>query len=272
MRLKNKTAIVTGAGRGLGKAIAKAFAKEGAHVMMVSLDENELQKAAREIEQEAPGKAMVFAGNVSRENDAAEAVSRTLDSFHNLDILVNNAGIIGPPRFLEDTDLTSWNATLGVNLTGYFLFTRTVLPHMVRQSSGKIINIVSGLGGMPFPRFCAYAVSKAGGIQLTKSVASEMEQFGIQVNAIDPGVMDTAMQDTIRGMSSEVLGKELRSRFTEYKKDRILKDPDEVAQLAVFLASKSSGRITGQIGSMKLYREKGWGSISPRPQVAPKGR
>ena len=258
MRLKNKAAIVTGSGRGLGKAIAKAFSREGADVMMMSLDENELQKAAEEIEQIKAGKIMIFTGNVSKEGDAAEAVNETLNSFHALDILVNNAGIIGPPRFLEDTDLTGWNITLGINLTGYFLFTRAALPHMIKNRSGKIINIVSGLGQMPFPRFCAYAVSKAGDIQLTRSVASEVDQHGIQVNAIDPGVMDTSMHDTIRGMGEEVLSKEIHRQFVEYKENRILKDPDEVAQLAVFLASGSSDHITGQIGSMRFYRDIGW--------------
>jgi NAD(P)-dependent dehydrogenase (short-subunit alcohol dehydrogenase family) len=258
MSLKNKTAIITGAGRGLGKSIATAFAREGANVMMMSLDEGELKNAVKDIEPVGSGKIITHAGDVSNENDVSETVEKTLAYFQGIDILVNNAGIIGPPRFLEDTDVTNWNVTIGVNLGGFFLFTRAVLPHMVEKRRGKIINIVSGLGEMPFPRFCAYSVSKAGGIQLTRSIASEMGPYGIQVNAIDPGVMDTDMQETIRRLGSDVLGKDVYRQFKEYRESNLLKSPDDVAPLAVFLASGASDHITGQIGSMRFYQKMGW--------------
>lgn len=258
MVLKDKAAIVTGAGRGLGKAIAAAFVREGAHVMMMSLDETELEKAAEEIQGIETGSIITYAGNVSKESDVAHAVQETLTNFNALDILVNNAGIVGPPRFLEDTDITTWNITIGINLTGYFLFTRAALAHMIPKRHGKIINIVSGLGQMAFPRFCAYSVSKAGDIQLTRSIASEVETCGIQVNAIDPGLMDTAMHETIREMGPVILGQEVYRQFMEYKAKNILKKPDDVATLAVFLASAASNHITGQIGTMKCYRQLGW--------------
>lgn len=258
MSLKNRTAIVTGAGKGLGKSIARAFAREGANVMMMDLDEGALNRAADEIRQTGWERVMSRAGDVSNEHDVSETVSETLARFHGLDILVNNAGIIGPPRFVEDTDTKNWNITIGSNLGGFFLFTRAVLPHMIGKRQGKIINIVSGLGEMPFPRFCAYAVSKAGGIQFTRSIASEMEPYGIQVNAIDPGVMDTGMQEAILRLGSEVLGEDVYQQFKEYKEDHLLKNPDDVAPLAVFLASSASDHITGQIGSMRFYRQMGW--------------
>jgi NAD(P)-dependent dehydrogenase (short-subunit alcohol dehydrogenase family) len=256
--LSGKTAIVTGAGRGLGMAISKAFVSEGARVMMMSLDEEELKSAAREVSRIAPERVATFTGNVVREPDVAQTVEAALARFGSLDILVNNAGIVGPPRLMDDTDLTSWNITLGINLTGYFLFTRAVLPHMIPYGRGKIINIVSGLGEMAYPRFCAYSVSKAGGIQLTRSVSSEMEPYGIQVNAIDPGVMNTSMHETIRAMGPDILGDEIYSQFMEYKTLNVLKDPDEVAPLAVFLASSASDGITGRIGTMKYFRQLGW--------------
>ncbi|HNY66543.1 MAG TPA: SDR family oxidoreductase [Deltaproteobacteria bacterium] len=258
MVLNGKAAIVTGAGRGLGRAISKAFAREGVHVMMMSLDEHELKEARQEVAGLAQGEVISYTGNVAREPDVAQTVAMTVERFGRLDILVNNAGIVGPPRLLEDTDLTSWNITLGINLTGYFLFTRAVLPHMVRQGSGKIINIVSGLGEMPFPRFCAYSVSKAGGIQLTRSVSSEMEPYGIQVNAIDPGVMDTSMHETIRAMGPEVLGEEIYAQFMEFRDTNVLKSPDDVAPLAVFLASPASDHLTGRIGTLNHYRGLGF--------------
>lgn len=258
MPLKNRTAIVTGAGRGLGKSIAKAFAREGANVMMMSLDEDELMKVADEAGRVRPGRVIARAGDVSDEHDVSETVNETFERFQGVDILVNNAGIIGPPRFLEDADIASWNRTIGVNLGGFFLFARAVLPHMIENRRGKIINIISGLGEMPFPRFCAYAVSKAGGIQLTRSIASEMEPYGIQVNAIDPGVMDTGMQEEIRRLGPGVLGEEVFREFEEYRNEHLLKNPDDVAPLAVFLASGASNHITGRIGSMRFYRQMGW--------------
>lgn len=256
--LQGKTALVTGAGRGLGRAIARAFAVEGARVMMMSLDEDELSDAGREVEELAPGAAATFPGNAAREPDVGRAVNETISRFGGIDILVNNAGIIGPPRLLEDTDLTSWNITLGVNLTGYFLFIRAALPGMVSRGSGKIINIVSGLGSMGFPRFCAYSVSKAGCIQLTRSVSAEMEPYGVQVNAIDPGVMDTAMHEAIRGMGPDILGDGVYSQLMEYKTLNVLKRPEDVAPLAVFLASPASDGITGRVGTLKEYRSLGW--------------
>jgi NAD(P)-dependent dehydrogenase (short-subunit alcohol dehydrogenase family) len=258
MALKGKTAIVTGAGRGLGRAVSMAFAREGARLMMMSLDEDELREASGEVARIAQDRVISCTGNVAREPDVARTVAMTMERFGGLDILVNNAGIVGPPRLLEDTDLTSWNITLGINLTGYLLFIRAALPHMIRKGKGKIINIVSGLGEMAFPRFCAYSVSKAGCIQLTRSVSSEMEAYGIQVNAIDPGVMDTSMHETIRAMGPEVLGEDIHSRFMEYKAMNVLKSPDEVAPLAVFLASSASDHLTGRIGTIKYYRELGF--------------
>jgi len=258
MSLKDRTAIVTGAGRGLGRSIARAFVREGANVMMMSLDEDELRKAADEAGQGGPGRVAARAGDVSREHDVSETVNETLERFAGVDILVNNAGIIGPPRFLEDADIESWNTTIGTNLGGFFLLARAVIPHMVEKRKGKIINIVSGLGEMPFPRFCAYAASKAGGIQFTRSIASEMEPYGIQVNAIDPGVMDTGMQEEIRRLGPGVLGEEVFREFERYKDRHLLKNPDDVAPLAVFLASGASDHITGRIGSMRFYRQMGW--------------
>lgn len=256
--LQGKNALVTGAGRGLGRAIARAFAVEGARVMMMSLDENELRGALREVEGLAPGAAATFSGNAARKLDVDRAVKETIARFGGIDILVNNAGIIGPPRLLEDTGLSSWNATLGVNLTGCFLFIRAVLPGMVSRRSGKIINIVSGLGSMAFPRFCAYSVSKAGCIQLTRSVSAEMEPYGVQVNAIDPGVMDTAMNEAIRGMGPDVLGDGVYSQLMEYRNGNLLKRPEDVAPLAVFLASPASNGITGRTGTLRAYRSLGW--------------
>jgi NAD(P)-dependent dehydrogenase (short-subunit alcohol dehydrogenase family) len=182
----------------------------------------------------------------------------TVRRFSLVNILVNNAAVVGPPRFLEDAHIESWRETIDINLTGAFLCSRAVLPGMVRQGGGKIINIASGLGEMPFPRFCTYAVSKAGIIQLTRSLSEEMKPHNIQINALDPGVMDTGMQDRIRSMGADVLGNEIHKRFVSYWEEGSLRKPEEVASLAVFLASQASDAITGHYGGLTHYARLGW--------------
>lgn len=260
MTVRGKVALVTGAGRGLGKAVAKAYAGRGMKVMMMSLNGGELKRTAEEIADMTGETVLHAAGDVSDRRDVSRAVAEAIGRFGPIDVLVNNAGIIGPPRFLEDADPDSWSRTLGVNLGGIYLCTRAVLPAMVKRRQGKIINIVSGLGEMPYPRFCAYAVSKAGAIQLTRSLASELQPVNIQVNAIDPGVMDTAMQNRLRKMDPEILGEDIHRNFVSYKQQGVLKDPDKVAPLAVFLASSDSDNITGEIGTLRHYRRLGWKS------------
>jgi NAD(P)-dependent dehydrogenase (short-subunit alcohol dehydrogenase family) len=259
METAGMTTMVTGAGRGLGKEICLAFARAGARVSMVSLLSTELEETAVDIKK-IGNEYILVEGDVSQKHDAVSAVAQTINLFGGIDVLVNNAGILGPARFLEDTTPEQWEKTLAVNLTGSYLFTREVIPHMIRQGGGAIINIVSGLGQMPFPRLCAYSVSKAGLIQLTRSLSEELKPFNIRVNGIDPGLMDTSLGGDLRKMGPELLGEELHNRMVHYKEHNILKNPSEVAGLAVYLASKDSGGITGHIGTMRYYQELGWES------------
>lgn len=254
MKLKGKTAIVTGAGRGLGRAIALVMSREGARTAIISRSADDLEEVARRM----LGECFVFEGDVSKAEDARRMVRETKERFSSIDILVNNAGIIGPARFVEDADDRSWRETIDINLNGSFFFSKSVVPVMKEQGGGKIVNIVSGLGRMPFPKFCAYGVSKAGLIQLTLSLSEELEDMGIQVNAIDPGVMDTRMQEEIREMGADILGESIAQHFTEYKKEGYLKDPGEVAGLAVFLASSEADHLSGHVGTLNDYRELGW--------------
>jgi 3-oxoacyl-[acyl-carrier protein] reductase len=254
MKLKGKTAIVTGAGRGLGRAIALAMSREGARTAIISRSADDLVEVARQMQADC----FVFKGDVSKQQDVRRMVRETTERFSNIDILVNNAAIIGPVRFIEDADDRSWRETIDTNLNGAFFFTKSVVPVMKEQGRGKIVNIVSGLGRMPFPRLCAYSVSKAGLIQLALSLSEELKDLGIQVNAIDPGVMDTRMQEEIRGMGPEILGESISQHFIEYKKEGYLKDPEEVARLAVFLASSEADHLSGHVGTMNDYRNLGW--------------
>lgn len=257
MKLKDKTAIITGAGRGLGYAIAHAMSREGARVTIMSRSIDELELAARRIA-ERSGECLVFQGDVAEPESVAEMVRRTEERFLKIDILVNNAAIIGPIRLIEDADVEFWGKTIAVNLNGAFYCTRAVVPMMARQKRGKIINISSGLGQMAFPKFCAYSVSKAGIIQMTRSLSEELKELNIQVNAIDPGVMDTSMQERLRSMGPSVLGKSIYDQFVEYKEKNILKDPGEVAELALFLASEEANHLSGHNGTFNDYIHLGW--------------
>jgi fengycin family lipopeptide synthetase B len=262
MNLTGRVAIVTGAGRGLGKAVSIAFELSGANVALFSLLKDELDDVSANLDQ-LGGDYLLHAGDTTDEQEVESVVAETISRFGRIDILVNNAGIMGPARFLEDALPADWKRTLDINLTGCYLFCRKVLPYMVSHGGGKIINIVSGLGQMPFPRFCAYSVSKAGLIQLTRSLSEELKPFNIQVNAVDPGLMDTTIGNDIRAMGPDVLGEGLYNQMIEYKEQGILKDPREVADLVAFLASPDSGDMTGHIGTLKYFSRLGWNQSEP---------
>ncbi|MFH1350895.1 MAG: SDR family oxidoreductase [Pseudomonadota bacterium] len=257
MKLEGKAAVITGAGRGLGRAMALVMSREGARIAIMSRSREELEYTAKQIKN-AGQECLIFPGDVSSESDVTGMVTESREVFSKIDILVNNAAIIGPTRFTEDANFTAWKRTMDINLNGAFLCTRAVVPIMIAAGGGKILNISSGLGQMPFPRFCAYAVSKAGMIQLTRSLSEELKEMNIQVNAIDPGVMDTHMQEEIRAQGPEILGESVYRNFLEYKKKGHLKDPAVVASLAVFLVSDEADRISGYFGTLDDYTKLGW--------------
>ncbi|MFW6323593.1 MAG: SDR family NAD(P)-dependent oxidoreductase [Desulfovibrionales bacterium] len=243
MLLSGKTAVVTGSSRGLGKAAAVVLARAGCRVCLFSRTEEKLRQAASEIEAEG-GSAFNFPGDVSKEEDVTNLRDMIREELQRLDILVNNAAVIGPPRFLEDADLTAWTETVSINLNGPYLCIRELLPLMPPGSS--IINITSGLGSMHFPRFCAYSVTKAGIDQMTRSLSQEFEERGIRVNAVDPGVMDTPMQKTLRDMDDRKMGP-VAEQFRSLKKMGSLRDPEEVARLILYLGSPVTSSVNGEI-------------------------
>jgi NAD(P)-dependent dehydrogenase (short-subunit alcohol dehydrogenase family) len=257
VKLKGKVAIITGGGRGLGRAIALAMAREGARIAIMSRSEGDLKMVLSEI-RNSGGEGFLFPGDVSVESDVSNMVREALSRFSTVDILVNNAAVIGPARLLQDADSKSWEETIGINLNGVFLCCHAALPFMVKQQRGKIINVTSGLGQMPFPRFSAYAVTKAGVIQFTRSLSEEFKEDNIQVNAIDPGVMDTDMQRQLRGLGSSILGEKIYRQLLDYKEKGLLKKTARIAPLAVYLASQESDRLTGHNGTLEYYRGLGW--------------
>jgi len=227
--MTNRTAFVTGASRGIGRACAKALAEAGARVILAARDAAKLEEVAYEI----PG-AMCIAIDLASPESIKEAFAKA----GNVDILVNNAGITKDElaiRLKKD----DWDAVLATNLTGAFLATQQVLPAMLKQRWGRIINITSIVGETGNPGQSNYVASKAGLIGLTKSMAQEMASRHITVNAVSPGFIDTDM--------TSVLSDELRAKVLEAIPLRRLGKPEDVAAAVRFLASEEAGFITGHV-------------------------
>jgi NAD(P)-dependent dehydrogenase (short-subunit alcohol dehydrogenase family) len=171
---------------------------------------------------------------------------------------MNNAAVLGPVKPLGEVRESEWNRVFGVNLKGPLLLSKAVIPHMAQQRKGKIINVTSGLGEMTLPFFGPYSMTKAALIHLTRILAGELRTGNIQVNGLDPGVMDTRMQEDARQMGPEILGDETYHRFTEMKKRGLLTSPERVAALAVFLASSEANHITGENGTEADFMKFGY--------------
>jgi len=257
MKLKGNVAIVTGAGRGLGRASAMEMAKEGASLVILSRTSPEIEATSRMIAK-VGGEVLSLKADISRTTDVEEAVDKAQSRFGKIDILMNNAAVIGPVRPLHEVEEGDWNICMDINLKGYFLFSKAVIPHMIHQKKGKIINVTSGLGAMAMPLFGGYSIAKAGVIHLTKILAEELKDHNIQVNGLDPGVMDTKLQEKLRNLGPEVLGTDIYAEFSGFKERGLLKPPERIARLAVFLASEASSSITGENGTETHYKRLGY--------------
>ena len=236
--LDGKTALITGAARGIGKAIALRFASEGADIAFTDLviDENG-QKTVAEIE--AFGhKVKAYASNAANFDETHQVVADVLAEFGHIDILVNNAGITKDGLMLRMTE-AQWDAVLTVNLKSAFNFTHAVTPVMMRQRGGSIINMSSIAGLMGNPGQVNYSASKAGLVAMAKSVAKEMGSRGIRANAIAPGFI-------ISDMTAK-LPEEVRKQWTQQIPLRRGGTPEDIANVALFLASDLSSYVSGQV-------------------------
>lgn len=236
--LTGKTALVTGAARGIGKAIALKFASEGANVAFTDLVIDENGKAT-EAEIAAYGvKAKGYASNAANFEQTEEVVKAVKEEFGSIDILVNNAGITKDGLMLRMTE-AQWDAVIAVNLKSAFNFIHACTPIMMRQKSGSIINMASVVGVHGNAGQCNYAASKAGMIALAKSIAQEMGSKGIRANAIAPGFIETAM--------TAALSEEVRKEWMKVIPLRRGGTPEDVANIATFLASDMSSYVSGQV-------------------------
>lgn len=236
MVLRGKIALVTGAGRGIGRAVALALARKGADVAVVDLNPDDVRETAAEVAKLGV-RGLALQGSVAEPADVEGFVQRTVEEFGRIDILVNNAGITRDTLLMRMKD-EDWDAVIKVNLKGVFLCTRAVSRLMVKQRYGRIINISSVVGLMGNAGQANYSASKAGVIGLTKSAAREMASRNITVNAIAPGFIVTSMTDALPG--------NVRKKLIEQIPAGRLGMPEDVANAVVFLASDDASYITGQ--------------------------
>jgi NAD(P)-dependent dehydrogenase (short-subunit alcohol dehydrogenase family) len=246
-KLEGRVALITGASRGIGRAIALGFGREGAAVAVTARTTADLQSLVEQIRQ-GGGKAVAIPADLADVVVPARVVQQVLDSFGTIDILVNNAGIgsSSSPRPMVEFDDAFWHKTLALNLTAPYLLTKAVLPILLAKKSGRIINIASINGKLPAMHAAAYTASKHGLLGLTRALALEVAREGITVNAICPGPVHTEMNDRRVEYDAKRLGvsiPELESRLTPIGR-RL--EPDEIVPMAILLASAESAAITGQ--------------------------
>lgn len=237
-RLSGKVAVVTGGNAGIGEAIAKVFAREGALVVITGRRQGELDRVVSDVVKEQ-GKAFAVVGSVTDETHIKETVRRAVQQFGRLDILVNNAGVGDFGKRLHEIDDATWAHVLDVNLTGVFRMTRAVLPQMLKQGKGAIINISSIASLVGLPTSPAYAASKGALDALTRALAIDYANEGIRCNVVNPGLINTPMAAPL--MSNP---EQLDPILSHYPIRRAGK-PEEVANMVLYLASDEAAWVTG---------------------------
>ena len=231
MKLKDKVALITGGGRGIGKAVALAYAREGARLAICARTGSEIEETATEIKGLGT-ECLAVMCDVSLEEPVSKLVEKVQKIFRRIDILINNAGVMIRPVPVAETEVKKWDYTLNVNLRGPFLVTKAVLPVMMRQKSGVIINLSSSIGREAYANFGAYAASKWGIEGLTQTLAAEVRPYNIRVNSVDPGYVATKIT-AFRGSN-----------------------PESVTEVFVFLGANESEGITGRMLSSSGWRSE----------------
>jgi NAD(P)-dependent dehydrogenase (short-subunit alcohol dehydrogenase family) len=242
MRLRGKVAVVTGSAVGIGRAIAERFTREGASVVLTDIDGSAGEAAAEAI-RSVGGECFFARGDVSQESDVGHVVDQALERYSRIDILCNNAAILLSRQEARAHELSreTWDRTMAVNLTGYWLCSKYVIPAMLKQHSGSIIHVASPTGLLGFTNLTAYSTSKGGVFALMRAMAADYGPDGIRVNAIVPGTIDTPMNAVT--LSTE----EARARFAALSPLGRLGSADDLAGIALFLASDDSTYCTGGV-------------------------
>ncbi len=239
LQLKDKTVLITGAANGIGRATAQAFGREGCRVVVVDMDSQGGQETARLIQQ-AKGESQFKQVDVCSSQEFKNAVDFTLENYGALDVLVNNAGIEGDQAPLDQSTEANWDRVITTNLKSVWRGMKLVIPHMVKQGGGAIVNVASVAGLVGFTGLSAYNASKAGIILLTKTVALENATIPIRVNAVCPGVIKTPMVERMTKGD-----KTLEEQFSAMEPVKRMGLPEEIAQAIVWLSSASASFVTG---------------------------
>jgi NAD(P)-dependent dehydrogenase (short-subunit alcohol dehydrogenase family) len=246
--LEGRAAVITGSSQGLGLAIARAYVEAGASVLMCARDTNLLAEGQREVAALADRTQIVDAepADVSRVDDVERLVQRALARFPQVHVLVNNAGIYGPMGPVETGDWSEWARAIEINLFGSVLPCRALLPQFKAHRYGKVVQLSGGGATNPLPRLSAYAASKAAVVRFAETLALEVQPFGIDVNSIAPGLLDTRMLDAVIAAGPAMIGEDFHARMLKSKADGAT--PLRVgAELAVFLGSPASDGLTGRL-------------------------
>ncbi len=260
MRLEGETVVITGAGRGIGEAVAHAFARAGANLVLVARTQSEIARVAAETAS-CGVSSVALAGDVSRRDDVARVVAAAQKKFGGIDALVNAAGIYGPIGTFVENDLRAWAEAVEINLLGTVFTMHAVLPRMIARRKGVVLNFSGGGAVAPFPRFSAYGASKAAVVRLTETVAEEVKECGVRVNAIAPGAVNTRLLDEVLA-AGERAGEEFYAKAQQQKANGGA-PAALAAELAVFLASPAAAGITGRLISAV------WDDWKSLPERAP---
>src|SRR4030088_2139404 len=250
MKLQNLVAVVTGASQGLGQAIAEEFVKEGAHVAVCARDSVLLEKAQRRLQDLANSgqRVLTHPGDVSSREQMQELFRRAEQEIGLVDVLVNNAGVYGPKGPSESVDLDEWTRALEINLLGTFIPTRFAITQMKKKGRGKIINLSGGGAPNPLPRLSAYAASKAAVVRLTETLAEELRELLIALNAIAPGALNTRLLDEVLQAGPELVGAGFFEKALKQRETGGAPIEKGVA-LCIYLASAAGDGTTGKMVS-----------------------
>jgi 3-oxoacyl-[acyl-carrier protein] reductase len=246
--LTGRGAIITGANQGLGRVIAEHYVRAGADVLLTARDEELLQEVQQALKANArkDQKIVIQRGDVSSRESCDAVVERARRELPELSILVNNAGVYGPKGAIEDVDLDEWVRAIEINLFGTVYMCRAVIPVLKAQKYGKIVNLSGGGATAPLPRISAYAASKAAVVRMTDTLAEELRDWNIDVNAIAPGALNTRLLDEVLSAGPEKVGKTFYERSLK-QRDEGGAPMEKGAALAVFLGARESDGISGRL-------------------------
>ena len=248
MKLHGKTAIITGASQGLGKEIARQFMQEGASLSLCARNENELRHTVDELYSEKKEWQTVVGmkADVSTHKDVTSFIDFSVRSLRGIDCLINNAGVYGPMQTVEYVDLDEWESTFHINVMGVLMMSQGVIPYLKQRGGGRIINLSGGGATSPLPGISAYAATKAAVVRLTETLAMELEQDNIYVNAIAPGALNTRMLDEVLMDGKGKVPDEFYEKALKQKESGGT-PLSKGAKLCVYLASGESDGITGKL-------------------------